>query len=373
MEDKDAENGHRGADQADNGGAGGATDHSTRGAEDARPNPVAALNAELDAAILADLAPGKGPGVGCPHNNNLWVRDDYDPMHDLVIRTLKCEDCGRPHTVTSSGQARMTIAPHGTPYHKLALPPHPLAITQHSAYRAMSAYAVSSVMPMGGSLMGTKDALGQWQAPPPLKSEMQVGEIKAWRAWRVVPSLESGTGKLALRSTHMDTIWPADKPMECDATVPDRGAKGIYACKDITDLMGNMNGMEIAMGATQEPYVIGRVSLWGDVIEHATGYRAQYAKIIELNDVLYGGKPEEKEILHELRLAYGFGDDGYRYSGKPYSGTSALPDMRTLHTGYVTWVDDDPPPRLPPWFPIAAGGACGLAAIVAVAFIASLF
>lgn len=54
--------------------------------------------------------------------------------------------------------------------------------------------------------------------------------------------------------------------------------------------------------------IIGEVELWGQVIEHAEGYRAEYAKIKSLTSCIFGGGVVGHYGCHldDARRAYGF-------------------------------------------------------------------
>lgn len=81
---------------------------------------------------------------------------------------------------------------------------------------------------------------------------------------------------LCLKANHSAPIW--------DCTC------GIYAVRDITTL---------PVAVSDALVVIGEVSLWGKVIEHGNGYRAQYA--YPKRFVLQG----DTIIARELEIAYG--------------------------------------------------------------------
>lgn len=87
------------------------------------------------------------------------------------------------------------------------------------------------------------------------------GEIIAWRAWR--------TDGTTLYSTYMGCKWEPDKPM---TGAPGAGF-GIFAMKDRGEVEHFFGG----------GCVIGQVALWGDVIEHTHGYRAENARIVSLD------------------------------------------------------------------------------------------
>lgn len=50
-------------------------------------------------------------------------------------------------------------------------------------------------------------------------------------------------------------------------------------------------------------YVQGTIKCWGDVVEHETGWRAQYAKIVSL-DSIHGQRADDLQMLHNLRTHY---------------------------------------------------------------------
>lgn len=52
---------------------------------------------------------------------------------------------------------------------------------------------------------------------------------------------------------------------------------GLYACATIEHVMGEVS-------FCNEPAAYGEVDLWGRIVEHEWGYRAQYAKIVKLYD-----------------------------------------------------------------------------------------
>jgi hypothetical protein len=69
---------------------------------------------------------------------------------------------------------------------------------------------------------------------------------------------------------------------------------GIYAYKKAADfLKSHSEGLDI----------YGEVALWGDVIEHELGYRAQFAQIVSLKHFLKTPAPHKLHIK-ELRERY---------------------------------------------------------------------
>lgn len=164
-------------------------------------------------------------------------------------------------------------------------------------------YSTFSAYPGGVSYMGTPRYQGFGALPsvavllqhyanavpsPHVEPEhggVKLGEIGAWRCWGVAGPL--------LTSVSIGTIWEPGKPMEGD---PGTGA-GVHAWKTLPQ----------AMSYYGSAGVVGKVALWGEVTEHADGYRAQYARITELFSCSAG-----PEVLHQLRLTYGLGDDGWQ-------------------------------------------------------------
>lgn len=111
--------------------------------------------------------------------------------------------------------------------------------------------------------------------PPPLgpieDAGIRAGEIVGFRCWRL-----DNDG--LLHSMYKSAVaWKPDEPMEGSPDV--ETSEGIHAFKD-----------RLAVGAygyeplNQSCIVSGTVELWGTVIEHEHGYRAQYAAIVSIDD-----------------------------------------------------------------------------------------
>lgn len=67
-------------------------------------------------------------------------------------------------------------------------------------------------------------------------------------------------------------VWAPDEPME-GKTKSAVEHNGVYAFKTARDFLTEL---------ADHMQVYGKVALWGDVIEHELGYRAQFAKVISL-------------------------------------------------------------------------------------------
>jgi hypothetical protein len=116
------------------------------------------------------------------------------------------------------------------------------------------------------------------------------GPIEAWRLWLVVSKLDS----LRLASVVYDVVWSPAKPLVAAClhaqrspmhpwrktppahTVPDPSCQcGIYAIDDPCKLNSYLDSSYVGRRALHR--VVGRVSLWGTVIECERGWRAAYA------------------------------------------------------------------------------------------------
>lgn len=154
---------------------------------------------------------------------------------------------------------------------------------------------------------------------PPLRREsITAGEIIGYRCWRI----ENGL----LRSVYQKDIWYPNQPLE-GRELGDWDSRGIHAWKDSGSKEYHYyirrylnidkddfitNAITWLSDANDKEYlhpamITGSVFLWGDVVEHERGYRAEYAKVRSL-DWLYLNADmmgREQEVLDELRQKYG--------------------------------------------------------------------
>ena len=152
--------------------------------------------------------------------------------------------------------------------------------------------------------------------------ETRLGYVTAWRTWRVWSSPE-GLSLHSVAAAPSLGEWFPGRPMEarcgyremrppacqCESCPGNDNKCGIYAYREAPATVTH------AMG------VVGRVALWGTVIEHSTGYRGQFAYPI---DVAYGhctwcGSAEKPKLL-------------------PFEQSVALAPERG--EGWVAWVCD---------------------------------
>jgi hypothetical protein len=118
--------------------------------------------------------------------------------------------------------------------------------------------------------------------PPPLKREIVTGEIIGWRAWRVKPSwFSSATQRDSVRllSCTLDVEWKPGVPFQAERKPTDYDASGfspgVHAWKSFKQALSYSD----PTAACGESRIIGEVELWGEVVEHEDGYRAEFAQI----------------------------------------------------------------------------------------------
>lgn len=130
------------------------------------------------------------------------------------------------------------------------------------------------------------------------------GTITGYRWWNYRFGDREGSyaaeNELLLSSTMTsEFIWPSGTVQALHGggrgihRAPRKGCKcGIYALKEKNQNLKSVIGKVVNKG----PQVCGRVELWGNVIAHSTGYRAEYAKVT-------GFFTNSAHIRHLSRLA----------------------------------------------------------------------
>lgn len=106
---------------------------------------------------------------------------------------------------------------------------------------------------------------------PPKEAPRNIvaGEITAWRAWRVYYD----GGQLCLQSTGMETLWVPGVPMSTMRGYRwglQEGA-GVHAFKTKAEVMRKF--------PPKFGFIVGEVELWGEIVEHDNGYRAEYGAV----------------------------------------------------------------------------------------------
>jgi hypothetical protein len=109
---------------------------------------------------------------------------------------------------------------------------------------------------------------------------MELGEAIGWRAWRVV----EGEDELRLASVLYEDVWPVDEPLVARCAHGHRApdfecACGVHAARRRELALPYRIGRDDARTVGR---VVGRVALWGDVVEHRDGWRGSHAYPLEL-------------------------------------------------------------------------------------------
>lgn len=132
---------------------------------------------------------------------------------------------------------------------------------------------------------------------------IRVGEIVGWRCWRVedgkLRSMFIGPGLTSHLKWPLKYIWEPDKPMDGDPT-DYYGLAGVYAYKD-RGMNGEMSYVVSSGKVESELTLYGEVSLWGNVVEHEHGYRAQFGR----PKSLYCGPGFPRKLYEKVCATYG--------------------------------------------------------------------
>jgi hypothetical protein len=131
-------------------------------------------------------------------------------------------------------------------------------------------------------------AMENWTAMRLKHDGIRVGEIIAYRAWRVFKSNWWGESDVRLHSVLIkDYIWDPDYPASGDVRT-----HGIYSCRNVV-----RSREEYLYFVSTAILLFGKVKIWGEIVEHEWGYRSQFGKIVSLD---YG----DPELLEKFRKTY---------------------------------------------------------------------
>lgn len=107
--------------------------------------------------------------------------------------------------------------------------------------------------------------------------------ILAWRSWRLRIDPETEAIKPVLESCVYGDLWPERQPFSAYCSEHEKPEPlcgcGIYA---VTTRVAALDWAGWAQSALPHPIVLGRVQLWGRVLPHSAGYRAELAYPYEL-------------------------------------------------------------------------------------------
>ncbi|MFQ5742009.1 MAG: hypothetical protein ACE5HV_00290 [Acidobacteriota bacterium] len=159
---------------------------------------------------------------------------------------------------------------------------HSTQVSRNTDYGAQAAAAIQAQYQ---AAVARAFQAGSFSKPKPLEDAgIEVGEIIAWRVWRVVGS--------TLTSVFVDFPWFPGEIVEGVV----HGNRGVHAFKNAKEAWAYSSSL---LSAT--PQAVGKVALWGRVVEHKRGYRAQYARIVAIAAI----KPFRFKRLAVLRKEYG--------------------------------------------------------------------
>lgn len=136
-------------------------------------------------------------------------------------------------------------------------------------------------------LIGMREAVVR---PKPVVENCGIvlGEIEGFRAWRIFNG--------CLVSLCVDDVWLPGEPMTA-TDVSEDNTNGAHAFKTLPDAISYSRGYENS--------AVGRVKLWGQIIEHELGYRAEFSKPIEILAVRWRKINGEMGCVKEIAKRYG--------------------------------------------------------------------
>ena len=106
---------------------------------------------------------------------------------------------------------------------------------------------------------------------------VRAGEVVAYRCWWLKEGL--------LYSIYQDEfVWEPKKPAQGK---PDHHGEGIHGFKDrlsACQYVGLYEGFIYSTDGARGPIVSGTIEMWGEVYEHARGYRSSYAAVASIDD-----------------------------------------------------------------------------------------
>ena len=159
---------------------------------------------------------------------------------------------------------------------------------------AFPAHALYKTLPPSGAFYGADFAR---EDPEPESTGVEVGEIIAWRVWKVD---ELGFLTSVIVDDH---VWDPDKPFKSDEI---NLTLGVHAFKD--------RKRAVQSYGSQAGAVIGRVKLWGEVYEFEEGYHAEFAEVHSLDfhrPDFVEPLSDNNEHLRGLRERYGVAENAY--------------------------------------------------------------
>ncbi len=122
-----------------------------------------------------------------------------------------------------------------------------------------------------------------------ISTKFQIGEITAYRVWKVL-FLGTHPNSITVKSIYYHMVWPPHVSVKREQDVWEEKLYdtiqyyGIHSFKSINLLKKNFECFYEGQSPTHF-YAIGKVKLWGDIIEHEDGYRSEYAQIMSIDEL----------------------------------------------------------------------------------------
>lgn len=125
---------------------------------------------------------------------------------------------------------------------------------------------------------------------------IRAGEIIAYRVWDIRDEI------LEAIASHFQ--WLPNTPVDGDV----RAGQGVHCFKTMASARRKAESMELCLGIIRVPLAVGSVEIWGEIVEHEHGYRAQYASIRSIDDIVgqrtFFGRKRYPRLLRLLRQKY---------------------------------------------------------------------
>lgn len=118
---------------------------------------------------------------------------------------------------------------------------------------------------------------------------IRAGEVVAWRAWKI-----NGSGFLT--SVSASRVWAPGEPMTAETLSADLG---IHAFKNQSRVLTFIQEYGPSLISA-----VGTVELWGEVVEHEIGYRAEFAAVRSIEYVFGGRRWGRRRKLRKLQKLY---------------------------------------------------------------------
>ena len=167
---------------------------------------------------------------------------------------------------------------------------------------AMYMQAIQAMRTLGQATIGVSTTASPASEPLP-KDDARRVDLIGWRIWRV-------TALGYLKAITAEAVYLPGQPMVSHKEIGDRqdSGSGVHVFKDMS---GAAREIDEYTKQARDAYAIGTVQLWGEVVEHERGYRAERAMIRSIDGVALPGKSpwdsEPTKALAFLRERYGVG------------------------------------------------------------------